>query len=215
MSGYEHGKYIKDNSIPDAKNINGYLKDDGSRDLIGPQRLSGLGISYEDLRAPATAIKVPGIASDPVYDTARIGYSFLSNKTEILHLIMQIPHEYLEGSTIYPHIHWQPTSANAGNVRWAMDYKWTNIDAVEDTNFTSLEVIFSSQSTLNKHLVSYFPAITGTGKTISSILSIKIYRTGGSGGDTYPDTALLKEFDIHYKIDSFGSAQEKIKAPAE
>ena len=66
------------------------------------------------------------------------------------------------------------------------------------------EVAFQSE-------IDSFAGIDGTGKTLSSILSIKLSRIGGALADDYDDDALLKEFDIHYEVDTVGSRAESSK----
>jgi hypothetical protein len=56
-----------------------------------------------------------------------------------------------------------------------------------------------------------------TGKKISCFFDSKIYRdtanasTLFAGADAYTGNWLLKEYDLHYKKDSLGSAEEYIK----
>ena len=85
---------------------------------------------YEDLRTPATALQGQG-ANDPVFaffqnDGAGSGgvYAFQFSPTigQDLFFWLQLPHAWKEGSTLYPHIHWGPMTAQAGNVRWALEY---------------------------------------------------------------------------------------------
>lgn len=164
---------------------------------------------WDDSRAPASTISIFGLGTDPSFDSTNIGYLFDSSSTETLYIIMQIPHSYKEGSNIRPHIHWEPTDTNTGYVTWQMEYKWTNIDDTEAVSFTTISIDSNGDGTAYKHQVAPLPEIDGTGKKISSILSIKLSRLGGS--DTYTGDALLKEFDIHYQINSLGSREEYIK----
>lgn len=161
-------------------------------------------IFYDDLRAPATAVNPPGAASDPDWDSTNIGYLFDAGSTEVLQIIMQMPHTWAEGEDIEPHVHWMPTNTNTGDVLWQMEYKWTNIGDVEAGTFTSVDVVDAGRGTAYTHQLASFGEISGAGKTASSILSIRLSRVGGDVKDTYNADALLKEFDIHYPINSFG-----------
>ena len=201
------GSHVKDDTVTDIKLIERYLRQNGTVGLTGAIRLSGDGIAWDDLRSPATGLKVPGI-SDPTYDTDNIGYEFSHVASNVAHFITQLSHRYKQESNIYPHVHWSPTTTDTGNVRWVMSYKWTNIDAIDAGSFTDIEIITAADGTAYKHQKASFPAITGTGKNISSLLVIKLSRTGGAGGDTYGAAALLREMDIHFQIDSFGSFYE-------
>ena len=165
---------------------------------------------WDDLRSPATAINPPGTASDPDFDTTNGGWLFDAGSTELLFIIVQMPHKYKEGSDIHPHVHWEPTNTNTGNVLWRMSYQWTNVGATE-AGFTDIDALDAGDGTAYKHQLASLPSITGTGKTISSMITLKLQRIGGDGTDTYNADALLKEFDVHYQIDEPGSQEELIK----
>jgi len=177
----------------------------------GTVKFVGDATVWEDMRAPATAINPPGQESDPDWDNTNGGWLFDADGIEILWIVLQVPHAYKEGSAIYPHVHWQPTSTNGGDVLWRIDYKWTNIDATDAGSATPLEITPTAGGTALKHQQDSFAAIDGTGKTISSIISVKLSRMGNDDDDTYTGDALLKEFDIHYQIDTVGSRSELVK----
>lgn len=166
---------------------------------------------WEDLRFPATQLKVNPATSKPVFDYTNIGYLYDADSTETLFLIAQIPHAWKEGSGIRPHIHWQPSSTNTGNVVWQLEYKWTNVNDTEASEWTALTVTTASSGVVGKHQVVSFAEIDGTDKKVSSILVLKLSRIGGNASDTYTGDALLREFDIHYLVDSKGSLMEFIK----
>ena len=168
-------------------------------------------VRWDDLRAPATAINPPGQLSDPDWDNTNGGWLFAPNGTEVLWIIMQMPHAYKQGSSIRPHIHWQPINTDTGDVLWRMEYKWTNINDVDAGTFTTLNILTAGSGTALTHQINGFGEIDGTGKRISSILTLKLSRIGGDSTDTYNTDALLKEFDVHFQINSTGSRQEYIK----
>lgn len=159
---------------------------------------------YDDFRVPATAVNPPGLISDPGWDDTNVGWLFDANSTEQLQVIVQLPHSWAEGSDIEPHVHWQPTTTNTGNVLWRMEYKWVNIDDVDPGTFTTVNQTQAGSGAVNTHQLMSFGTISGAGKTASSIISIKLSRVGGDASDTYTADARLKEFDFHYAIDSFG-----------
>jgi hypothetical protein len=166
---------------------------------------------WEDLRFPATAINPAGAANAMVFDTANIGFTAGAPGIQAIAILGQMPHAWKVGSDIYPHIHWQPTTTNTGNVLWRMEYKWTNINDTEPGSFTTVEILDAGDGTAFKHQLVGFGAISGIGKTLSSQLSIKISRVGDNVTDTYTGDTLLKEFDIHYEIDTLGSRTELTK----
>jgi hypothetical protein len=90
-----------------------------------------------------------------------------------------------------------------------MEYKWTTNEGTDAASFTTLNVLDAGDGTALKHQIAQFDEIEGTGKGLSSILSIKLSRIGGDETDTYNADALLKEFDIHYQIDTPGGSYDE------
>jgi hypothetical protein len=90
----------------------------------GTLSLSGSATGWDDLRFPFTATKL-GALDKPDFDATNVGLLFpVNDATEIIYIIAQMPHEYKEGSRIYPHLHWQQMNGN--NVVWKAAYKWFN-----------------------------------------------------------------------------------------
>jgi len=166
---------------------------------------------WEDLRFPATQLKVNPATNRPDFDFTEIRYLFDATSTETLYMIAQMPHGWKEGSNIRPHVHWQPTTTNTNNVLWRLEYKWTNINEVDTGIWISLDVLDASTGVVGTHQIASFGEIDGTNKRVSSILTMKLSRMGNEGSDNYTADTLLKEFDIHYLIDSNGSLEEYIK----
>jgi hypothetical protein len=172
-----------------------------------------IGYEWDDLRFPAVGINPPGLISDPGLDTTNGCFLFDAAGTEAVVLSAQLPHAWNEGTSIVPHIHWQKTSSAVGNVLWRFEYKWAPINEVMDANFTPVdsdEVVDGTQdtNTANKHLITSFGELDCTGRQISDMLIIRVSRIGGDDLDTYDADARFLEFDIHYRIDAIGSAQQ-------
>jgi hypothetical protein len=129
---------------------------------------------------------------------------------------VQISHKYKEGSTIYPHVHWQPLSsaATATRVRWGLEYIWRNVGETAPLTTTTIYTtdLMPNENLIGfRHYISEFDAITGTGKTISSMLTCRLFRDGANAADDFAGEAGLLEFDIHIEIDSLGSNEEYTK----
>jgi hypothetical protein len=163
---------------------------------------------WDDLRAPATGINPPGQVSDPDWDDTRIGWLFDPAGTEMIQVIFQLPHSWKLATNLHPHIHWQPTNTDTGFVRWQLEYEWTNIDGTA-AGFTTIVIDDAGDGTDGKHQYIEFTELSGSGKTLSSIISCKVSRLGAS--DTYTGDALFKEFDMHFEIDTIGSRLELTK----
>ncbi|NCA76372.1 MAG: hypothetical protein EOM90_08555 [Alphaproteobacteria bacterium] len=122
---------------------------------------------------------------------------------------IQLPHTWVEGSAIRPHVHWSPGDATSGNVVWNLEYTWANY---EDTYPASTTISNDPQAANGqwKSQIAQFPYIDGTGKKISSILMCRLYRNP-IAPDTYTGNAFLLGFDIHILINGNGSRLEYIK----
>lgn len=179
----------------------------------------GVSPFWDDLRFPAQGINPPGQASDPVVETNTGLLLFAGNATNTIAGVAQMPHSWVEGSVVVPHVHWQKTTSQPGDVLWRFEY-----DNVVNPNEISLLTYANvrnapatvpgtpDDNTERRNLISSFGEVDMTGKLISCCMLWKLYRIGGDAVDTYGDDARLVEFDIHYQIDQPGSFQQFIKA---
>ena len=129
-------------------------------------------------------------------------YFFDHNNTNEMFFTLQLPHNWKDGTTIYPHLHWLPKSDSAtGNVKWNMDYSWANLDTETFSAATTITTTSSGALVQNKHIVTEIgTGITGSGKTYSSVLICRVYRDGTHANDTYTDKAGGLSMDFHISI---------------
>ena len=189
---------------------------------------------YDDLRVPVTSIKTGGV-KDPTFSQyldngagsrGVYGWSFadqgVAGNEEELFFSVQLPHSYKHGTDITPHVHWSVLVGGAANefVKWGLEYTWANIDGT----FGSTTIITSDASSaanattsgdttlsVGKHYVSELSGITGTSKTISSMLVCRIFRNSSDSDDDLAQAAFAHEVDFHFQIDTIGSRQELVK----
>lgn len=179
---------------------------------------------WDDIRVPVTSTKVGG-ASDPdftVFKTNGAGsqgvfiYWFSNILEEELYFTLQFPHGWKEGTDIEPHVHWTPSTNGTGTVSWGMEFTWANIGA----SFPNTSLIYGN-ITYNKvegnlvagdHYLTELPTITGTSKTISSMLVGRIFRDATEAGlpDSYNQDAGLLEIDFHIQKDALGTVTEYV-----
>lgn len=169
--------------------------------------IAGDTIVWNDLRFPATQTKI-GSNLKPDFDFTNLGLLFPQNDaTEIAYVIGQMPHSMKIGSNLKPHIHFIQTSASQPVFK--LDYRWYK-NGDTPPSFTTLTCdsfafTYTSGSILQ---ICSFPEIDGSSiDTVSSIIDVKIYRDD----NIVTGDVLVKEFDIHYQINSLGSKQEFIK----
>jgi hypothetical protein len=189
-----------------------------SFDSSGHLIFAGTAKPWEDLRiepiARTTGANAPtfeqwftnGAGSRGVYLYSFDDVAAVSEKE--IFFTMQMPHAWKEGSTIYPHVHWHQSAATTPVFQ--MDYRWANIGAAAGSFTTAYTMATKAMPYVNGtiHQISTAAAgIDGTGKTMSSILQIKLYRNDSA----YQGDCLVTSFDIHYEIDSMGSNEEYVK----
>jgi len=145
-------------------------------------------------------------------------WEYLDVSTKELFFMVQMPHQWKEGSNIYPHVHWSvKTALGTNRVKWILDYQWVDLGSTYSTsNFTTLsgsELVqgASRSGAAYEHFITPInsAAMSGNGHTLSSIIVCRLKRDGDL--DNFTGTAFLLSFDFHYEIDSFGSNNEYIK----
>ena len=129
---------------------------------------------------------------------------------EQLYGVIELPHDYKEGSDIQPHVHWCPSDTGAGNVVWRLEYTWCN--AIPATVFPGANTITGTSAAAtvaktNTPVDIGTGLISGAGMKISSHFAFRLYRDPNNvdGLDTYGSDALLISFGLHYQVDALGS----------
>lgn len=186
----------------------------------GNVTLEGGATVFEDLQVPVFStssggsqppsiakVKDNGAASQGVFT-----YFFSASTEQELYFTVQLPHQWKEGSIIYPHVHWLTTSdCNSNKVRWGLEYTWVNLAG----NFGNTSIIYGEDPiAVNGAVTAYESAITelgggtgidATGKTISSFLICRIFRDATATSDNYSGSAGLLGIDFHIQKDALGS----------
>ncbi len=137
-------------------------------------------------------------------------YSFAQNAEQETYFSFQLPHSYIDGTDLRPHVHWAQPSTATGNITWGIEYSWANIGDI----FTTPQIVKGSQAadaTLNKHMYYGLPYINGAGKRFSSQFVSRIFRAGNDATDTYNSPAFLLEFGFHILVGSAGTPQEMMR----
>jgi len=184
-------------------------------DSNGHLRLYGDATVHNDVLPTGVSIGSGGSApSFTAYNGNMRAYEFVGAAlTKEILITFQMPHSYKEGSDAEPHLHlYIPNDATGGVVRFGCEYTWVNRDGSEPTTttiYSTLTVAASAGAQGNKLLD--FAAITGTGKTISSLLACRIFRDPTNAADTFGSSVWLKSADCHVEHDSLGSQTETVK----
>lgn len=168
---------------------------------------------WDDLVNDASKIRVQGTVNITV-DENNNGLNFTTGATtnltdDHLWLTIQMPHGWNTNTSISPHIHFIQTATDQTNM-WLLRYKATKLGDTVPADWTVLETT-SNQFTYSagsiNQVAEFTNHISAAELGISALLDVKIYRFGTRG----TGTVLLKQFDIHYQRDSFGSNDEYSK----
>ena len=187
------------------------ISNEGNLTLVGKATV------WDDLVVPGLSATKLG-NNDPSLGLVAGGiyiYTFSSTVMNEVFFSIQLPHSWKESSSISPHIHWMPMTspATTKNVVWKFEYQWQNIGGTySGSTTTTLAVTAATGTTGFVHKIDDFTDITGTSKTMSSILICRLYRDPTDAADNYADAAGLLSFDIHIEKDTLGSNLEYKKS---
>lgn len=166
--------------------------------------MSYLAGKWKDLIIPGAALGAGGAAPalTVLQGNAQV-YGFATS--EFVYGQFEIQHDYQEGTDITVHVHWAPSSTNAGNVVWDFEYTVANVNGVFPATQT-LSVTQAGAGVASTHqLASMSAVLPGTGRKIGDIIAFRLLRN--ATGNTFTGTALLLSIGAHYQCDSLGSNQ--------
>jgi hypothetical protein len=158
---------------------------------------------------PPILKKVTGISGEIyqyVFETQRTA----ANEAESM-IAFQLPHSYKRGSDVHPHIHWIPSTSNAGKVVWGLEFVAGPVTgqypAVSTTYYVTNSTVAGTSMTM---IVSeWAQPISGSNLTESSCIFGRVFRNSRTGsGDTYSDDAIGISLDLHIEKNSLGSNNE-------
>lgn len=192
-------------TIGDTSSGKAYIKIDSTNGL----RMYNGATSWEDLRVSPTELKSVGVVDKPDFNFVTLTLDFpQGDSSEAAGYVYQLPHSWREGTSVEFHLHVEHDTT--GTPVFALQYQWVNTNAVIPatwTRITSTGFVYTRTSGQKIHNMIEFPAISGVGKTISSIFKVKIYRIDNS----YIGDCRILEADLHIEIDAFGSKTETSK----
>jgi hypothetical protein len=174
------------------------------------KRLVHTDTMWDDMRFAATHQR-QGVTTKPDFDFTNIGLLFPQNDaTEISYMLGQMPHTWKEESSIYPHVHY--VQSVEARPTFKLDYRIYQVGGDIPAGFTTIvldQAISLPWSGNDFHQIAHSSSpISMSGFTLSCMIDMKLYRDD----NVVTGDVLVKEFDIHYEIDTLGSELEFIKA---
>ena len=167
----------------------------------------GSATCYEDLRS-AFQLGKAGNTNYPLFVADSSYWTFNVDSVPatgyVMYFTIQMPHNWKEGTTIYPHVHFKYLTAT-GTPNFIIKYKWFNLGSSTGLFSWSRFTSFTSLTNGSSAIAYNQNGISGVGKTISSLFTCMVYLRAA------PDGVQAYTFDIHYEINSLGSHSEYTK----
>jgi hypothetical protein len=166
---------------------------------------------WDDLRVPASSVKILGSANIPYWDTF-IGVTQILrfDASDQVFFNLQLPHGWKEGTAIKPHVHWSSESTDTGTdeVEWNLEYVIANVNGIFPSSSTTItgnkRLVWPVTHRTNSHEITPLPTIEMDDKLISCMMVARLYR----GVDNYDHAPGLLEVDFHHLMDGNGSNNE-------
>lgn len=161
---------------------------------------------WADITSPLLSGKVV-VATDPdwaVFQSGIYAYSFPASGMREVWITFHIPHTYLAGSVIYPHIHWTTGGTNTGVVRWGFEF--TAAKGYNQQSFPSTTTVYVEQAaagTAYQHMigeVTLSDTIPATNLEVDGLILMRVFRDGNHANDTCTDAAFGLQVDLHHQV---------------
>ena len=162
---------------------------------------------WKDLIIPVTSMKA-GVTVPAFQDLVAEVKQYAFATSDELFGSVEIQHDYMEGTDLYPHLHWAPSNTDTGNTVFQFQFSRASIGSVFP-GATILQANQAGSGVLNQHQLLEFPAIPGTGIKMGDVLAFRLVRK--AFGDTFTGLAYMISVGIHYQIDITGSNQRLSK----
>jgi hypothetical protein len=150
-----------------------------------------------------------GAAAPDLIDVAATNIETLGfdgvNTTEEVSIVLELNHNWAEGTVIKPHVHWYPTTTDQGNVNWQLEYVLVADEGVVSAS-TTINVIQAAGGVAWVPRFASFADIVTTGYTIGTQLHARLFRDP-TDSDTYGADAALATFGLHVLLDTIGSRE--------
>ncbi len=120
--------------------------------------------------------------------------------------VIELQHDYKEGSDVVFHVHWQGITAPSGTdyVKWQLIYTFGREGATLDAVTTITGE--SAYDTQYKFILTSTSIISDATLNIEDQMLFQLSRVVAAG-DAYAGGALIATVGLHYEVDGFGSDQ--------
>lgn len=168
---------------------------------------------WDDLSFPSQILRTGGASTEPSVDSdGTLIFAGTVNNQSIA-VVAQLPHAWVDGTAIRPHVHLQFKTSASANTRWKLEYNTGSVNGnfmhALGTYTTLATVTVANPANVLKHVVASFGDLTMTGYKESAIIVWKISRLANTDAlDTDTNACVLTEFDLHYQVGKSGTIGE-------
>lgn len=165
---------------------------------------------WDDMRFPGATLR--NGATAPPFNAFRGGtYLPQFGAGDEAHVDGQMPHDWVEGTTLHPHVHYSCPDTAVGNFVFGLEItKATPGTGVFPAPTTIETAVTPTPGVAFGHHIVSFPSLDMTGMLLSTMFVVRAYRKTGVASAYVPGIFVL-ELDFHYQKDTLGSRQLFIK----
>lgn len=188
--------------------------------------LSGDAVSWDDIRFPVFGRRMDTAFGRIDFDYTNVGLNFQYNSryhaNDQMTIICQFSHSKLLDSTVKLHVHWAQVKDQTPNM--LIEYRWYNNNDTIPAAWTQVvadSMVYTYVAGTLAQISEWAALSPPANENLSSILEIKFFRDTNNGSGVFAGNCpyniggntslLIKELDIHYQIDGFGSNLEYTK----
>lgn len=155
------------------------------------------------INSPATGYTAPGTAA--IVGNIHVP-TFDASIVESLGMTFVIPNDIQPNSFLYPVIHWEPTTTDAGTVRWGIEYSVARVGLDSFTSVTTAYIEQVSSAVIGNHLaVELLDANKIASTDPESVILMRVFRDATHANDTYTGDAGLVSIGLRYQSTQLGT----------
>lgn len=166
---------------------------------------SGTGTATPVTLIDAAMWTTPNMVATTAPSVGVIGYFMDYSFTNYLYKSFQLPRSWSEGTTIYVNVQWMPATTATGNVKFNLEYTWTNNagTAASTTVATNTVNIAGAAQYVLQTTDVPSAGISGSGKTMNSNILCRLERDSTVASSLAGDIILV-DFSMRCIVNKFG-----------
>lgn len=167
------------------------------------------GAGWNDLVSDVTIHTGTNAPNWSNYRDGLYGFAFSPDVMNECFVNFHLRHDYVDGTMVYPHVHWTHNTTNTGTVRWGVEWTFarrgdTGSGTIDFGPTQTLYIEHNIDSAAEQYRHHVNESTEGNGIymadfMVDGIIMCRYFRDGGHVNDTFPDPIFLLTVDIHYQ----------------